>query len=123
MGTVYSTTAIDDRLLGVTTAVGQGFLKIQASGATVCTIALQNPCGTVSSGILTFTGTLLDPAAAGSALPVDGAIITDASGATMISGLTVGSTLGGVTPDLIISSSIIHAGDVVSLLSATITGA
>jgi hypothetical protein len=123
MTTVYSTTAIDDRLLGVTTAVGQGFLKIQAQGATASTIALQNPCGTVAGGILTFTGTLLDPNATGSALAVDSAIITDASGATIVSGLTAGSTLGGVTPDIIVSSSIIHAHDVVQILSAQITGA
>jgi hypothetical protein len=126
--TVYSSTGINDRLLGTVAAVSaggsNGNLKILAGGATVCTIALQNPCGTVANNILTFTGTLLDPSATGSLSPVDSAVIVDSNGATVISGLTAGvSRPGNPDPDIVISSSRITAGQCVQLLSAQITGA
>ena len=128
MAVNYSSTAINDRLLGVVTAIDAGgapaSLLLKAAGTTVSTIQLGYlPCGTVSNTVLTFTGTLLDPAAANTGF-VNPGIINDANGSTVISGLTVGVPLSGA--DIVISnglnSTLITAGQVVSLLSAQIQG-
>lgn len=124
MSVVYSQTVIDARLQGVVTALGaSSHLVLKAGATTVSTIALASPAGTVSGGVLTFTGTLLDPSAAATGV-VDTAIIQDSTGATAISGLTVGIPLSGA--EVIISnglnSTLITVGQVVALLSAQITG-
>ena len=127
MSVVYSSTAINDRLQGVVTAIGSGggpgSLKLNAGAATVSTIALAFPCGTVSGGILTFTGTLLDPSAAATGI-VDGATIVNSNGDTIVSGLSVGIPLSGA--DIVINNglntTLINAGQVVSVLSAQIIG-
>jgi hypothetical protein len=123
MSVVYSTTAINDRLLGVVTAIGAGNFVLKSGATTISTIALQNPCGTVSGGVLTFTGTLLDTSAAATGA-VNTAVINSSDGLTQVSGLTVGIPLSGA--DVVISnglnSTVITAGQVVALLSAQITG-
>lgn len=120
----YSLSLINARLNGVVTALGaSSSMVLKASGSTVSTIALASPAGTVSGGVLTFSGTLLDPSASGTG-EVDSAVILDSTGATAISGLTVG--IPGETRDVIISnglnSTLITAGEAVALLSAEITG-
>lgn len=124
MSVVYSQDLIDARLNGVVTALGAtATLVLQAGGATVSTIPLANPVGTVSGGILTFTVPVTDPAAAGTGT-IDTAIILDSAAATAISGLTVGIPLSGA--EVIISnglnSLLISAGQSVQLLGAQITG-
>lgn len=124
MSVVYSQSVIDARLNGVVTALGASAqLLLQVNGATVSTINLANPVGSVSGGILTFTVPLNDPAAAGTG-NVNGAIILDSAAATAISGLTVGIPLSGA--DVIISnglnSTLVSSGQVVSLIGAQITG-
>lgn len=127
MSVVYSSTAINDRLLGVVTAIGSGggpglFILSQGSTA-LSTITLASPCGTVSGGVLTFTGTLLDPAAAASGT-VNNVTIKNSAGSTIISGFTVGIPLSGA--EVIISNGLnnlnITAGQVVQLQSAQIVG-
>lgn len=124
----YSLEAINDRLAGVITAIdsaGAGFLILRAGSTVVSTITLATPCGTVNNGVLTFGGTLQDNSAAGSASPVDNAIITNATGGVEISGLTVG-VAGATGYDILISnginSTVISAGQVVAVLGAQITG-
>jgi hypothetical protein len=123
MTVTYSVTAINDRLLGVVTAIGAGNFVLKSGATTISTIALQNPCGTVSGGVLTFTGTLLDTSAAATGA-VNTAVINSSDGLTQVSGLTVGIPLSGA--DVVISnglnSTVITAGQVVALLSAQITG-
>ncbi len=127
MSVTYSTTAINDRLNGVVTAIDaggtNGSLKLLAGATTISTISLARPCGTVNGGILTFSGTLLDPNAANTGNPTEGRIY-DSNGSVVISGLTTGIPLSGA--DIVISnglnSTLITAGQVVSLLSAQITG-
>lgn len=123
MSVSYSITAINDRLLGVVTAIGAGSFILKAGATTISTIALQNPCGTVSGGVLTFVGTLLDPSAAATGT-VTSANINSSDGLTQVSGLTVG--IPGQGTDVIITnglnSTLISAGQVVSLVSAQITG-
>ena len=127
MTVVYSSTAIDDRLDGVVTAIdsggGPGSLKLYAGVSVISTIALAFPCGTVSGGILTFSGTLLDPSAAATG-SVNAAAIANSNGDTIVSGLSVGIPLSGA--DIVINNglntTLINAGQVVSVLSAQIIG-
>jgi hypothetical protein len=122
----YSLPAINARLQAVANtidATGNGFILIRSGGTTLSTIQLARPCGIVNGGVLTFSGTLLDPAAANTGT-ADNVSITDASGAVVVSGLTVGIPLSG--RDVLITnglnSTLITAGQVVAALSAQITG-
>lgn len=128
MSVIYNIDAINDRLLGVVTAVGEGGtngnLYLTTNGGTVLsTINLAQPVGTVNGGVLTFSGTLLDTSAANTGLAAF-AHIAASNGTTIISGLTVGIPLSGC--DIILSnglnSTLISAGQVVQVLSAQITG-
>ena len=86
------------------------------------TVQLSKPSGAVSGGVLTFVGTLLDPAAAGTG-NITTATITDSNGVVMVSGLTVGTAAGF---DIIISnglnSTLISSGQAVQVLAAQIIG-
>ena len=126
MAVNYSLTAVNDRLQGVVTAIddaGSGYLRLLAGGTIVSSIQLANPCGTVNGGILTFTGTLLDPSAAHTG-NVDSARIEDGAGNIMISGLTVGIPLS--TADILLTNglntTLVNSGQAVSCLSAQIQG-
>ena len=126
MAVNYSLTALNDRLQGVVTAIddsGNGYLRLLAGGTVVSSIQLANPCGTVNGGVLTFSGTLLDPAAAHTGF-LDSARIEDGVGNVMISGLTVGIPLSGA--DILVTNglntTLVTAGQAVSVLSGQITG-
>jgi hypothetical protein len=127
MAVIYSSTAIDDRLLGVVTAIdsggGPGNFILLAGATTVSTIPMANPCGTVSGGVLTFTGPLIDNSADNTGT-VNSAVIRNSAGDTIVSGFTVGIPLSSA--DVIISnglnSTLINAGQVVQVLAAQITG-
>lgn len=127
MSVNYSLIAINDRLQGVVTAIdsggGNGNLILLAGATIVSTISLARPCGTVNGGVLTFSGTLLDPAAANTGT-VDSGRIENSAGAIMVSGLTVGIPLASA--DILISnglnSTVITAGQTVAVLSAQIIG-
>lgn len=128
MSVTYSIYAINYRLQGVVDAIdsggGNGYLELLAGSTIVSTVSLARPCGVVNGGILTFLGTLLDPAAANTGV-VDQGMIRNSAGTLIISGLTVGIPLTtGV--DIIISNglntTLITAGQTVAVLSAQITG-
>lgn len=127
MAVVYSSTAIDFRLEGVIDAIDaggtNGSLRLLAGGTTVSTISLSVPCGTVSGGVLTFSGTLLDPSADATG-SVDSGAIYDSNGSVVVSGLTAGIPFSGA--DIIISNglntTLITMGQAVQILSAQITG-
>lgn len=128
MTVVYSITAINERLQGVIDAIdgggSNGSMELLSGATIISTISLARPCGAVDGGVLTFSGTLLDPSAANTGL-VDGAVIKNSAGTVMISGLTVGIPLTtGV--DVIVSnglnSTLITAGQVVAVVAAQITG-
>lgn len=129
-GITYSTSGLNDRLLGVVAAIDaggtNGALKLlTSSGATVCTFSLAVPCGTVSAGVLTFSGTLLDTSAAATGF-VNAARVEDSNGSIVVSGLTIGTSAAGPYDGFLINglgTTKITAGDVVSCPSATITGA
>lgn len=124
MAVNYASALKDTRMTSVITAidqdVGAGTLEIctSAYATTLITFTLSDPCGTVSSGTLTFSG-MPKTAAAGNAGTAAVARIKDNSGDVIVSGLTVGTTAS----DVIISNTTITNGASYSLTSATITHA
>lgn len=128
MAVNYSTAAINARLQGVVTTIdgggGHGVIKLLSGATVISTITLALPSATVNGGVLTFSGSLIDPSAANTG-NVNGARIEDSTGATVISGLTVGVP-PATTFDILISnglnSTLVTAGQVVSVVSAQITG-
>lgn len=126
MAPVYSVACINARLQGVVDTIdgggSNGFLILRQGTTNLVSIQLARPCGTISGGVLTFSGTLQDTASTtGSA---DNVIINDSVGTTVVSDLTVGIPLSGA--DVIVSnglnSTLISAGQTVQVLSAQITG-
>ena len=120
MPVIYPIPVLNNRLQQVVNAidagVSNGFLKlIQLGGAVVASFQLSRPCGTITGGVLTFSGlALVDPAAVGG--QVSGGIVTDGSGNTVISGLAINQEIF-LTP-----TTTINPGQTVSITSATITG-
>lgn len=121
----YSPQCINARLQGVVStidAAGAGFLILLETSTPLVSIQLANPCGTINGGVLTFDGTLQDTAVASGL--ANGAVITDALGIDVVTGLTVGIPLSGA--DVIVTNGVnstqINAGEIVQVLSAQITG-
>lgn len=123
MSVTYNTTLKNTRMTDVVTSIGAtGFLNIYTAGLAtlLATIPLANPAGTVSGGVLTFSGTPLTESSANASGTAAAATITTASaggGTTVISGLTVSSSAG----DIVLSSTNIVAGQPVTITSASIT--
>lgn len=125
MSVVYPVSLINTRLTDVVNAIDAavppGTLRLlNAGGATLSSLQLAKPSGTVAAGVLSFSGlALIDPAAAVSGIAT-GARIEDGNGTTVISGLTVGT---GSTSDIILSpTAAIVAGNTIAITVATITG-
>lgn len=124
MAVIYSQSIINARLNAVVTAIGAGgIFKLYAGGTLVAQVTMTTPCGTVSNGVLTFTTPLTEDSADATGV-VDTAVITDSSGIVMISGLSVGIPLSGA--EVIISNGVnttlVTVGQIISLISAQITG-
>jgi hypothetical protein len=121
MSVVYNTTLKNTRMTDVVTAIGTtGVLQIgtAAFGTLLSTINLANPAGTVTGGVLTFSGTpLTDSSAAASGTAAAARVRTASGGTDIITGLTVSSTSG----DVVLSSTNIVAGQPVTITSASIT--
>lgn len=88
------------------------------SGATgvLATFTLGTTPGTVSSGVLTISGTPLTATASGTGTAAK-AEFRDNSGNVIVSGLTVGTS----SADIIINATAISTGQTVTLSSGTIT--
>lgn len=123
MAIVYSTAVKNARLEAVVSQIGTtGVLEIGTTGmATVlATIALANPAGTASAGVLTFSGFPRSDTSADNSGTAAAARIRTASGGTdVITGLTVGLSAS----DIILDSVGITAGQTVTINSASITHA
>lgn len=123
MAVVYATALKTTRMSDVVTAIGTtGFLNIYTAGlgTLLATIPMPNPCGTVSAGVLTFSGMPLTESSAnasGTAAAATVSTLTGGTGTVQISGLTVSSTSG----DIVLSSTNIVAGQPVTITSASIT--
>jgi len=125
MSVTYNTTLKNTRMTSVVTAIdngGAGELNFGTSsgfgGANLlATITFQATCGTVSGGVLTFSGTPLVCASAAQTGTAAEAEVLDGVGHLIISGLTVGTSAS----DINMSSTSIVSGQSVTLTSATIT--
>lgn len=120
MSVVYNTTLKNTRMTDVVTALGASAkIKIYTAGlgTLLAQIPLANPAGTVTGGVLTFSGTPLTESSADATGTAAAAIVVDGSNVTIISGLTVSSTTG----DIVLSSVNIVAGQPVTLTAASIT--
>ncbi len=122
MAVNYNTTLKNNRMNEVVTAIdggaSAGTLEIGTSGmATVlAAIPLADPSGTVSAGVLTFSGTPLSASASNTGTAAE-AQIKDSNSVVVISGLTV-STSGA---DINLNSTSISSGQTVEITSGTIT--
>lgn len=122
MPVVYSTTVKNARLTVVRDAVdagsSNGVLEIGTSGmgTVLASIPLADPCGSVTSGVLTFDTPVSDTNADATGTAAE-ARIKDSDGTTIISGLTVGTSGANIN----LSSLGITTGDSVIINSATIT--
>lgn len=123
MSVTYTTAVKNARLDAVVTAIGSaGVLEIGTTGmgSVLATIALGNPAGTTSSGVLTFSGFPRSDTAADNTGTAAAARIRTASGGTdIITGLTVGTS----GSDINLDSTSITAGQTVTINSASITHA
>lgn len=126
MAITYSIPVRNNRLQQVINAIdagaGNGRIQIGTAGfgLVLSTVTLLKPSATISSGVLTFSGTpLVDAAAANTGFATLGRI-TDSAGTVVASGLTVG--LAGSGSDITISLQNITVGSIVTFQSGSITG-
>lgn len=126
MAVNYSTTAKNARLNAVAGVIdggsGPGVIQIGTAGMAVllATITLDDPCASsASGGVLTFSGFPKSDTSADATGVAAAARIRDSNGNDVITGLTVGQAGSGA--DLILDTTNIDAGEIVTLNSATIT--
>lgn len=121
MPITYSATLKDSRMNAVVTAIGtSGHLQICTAGyaSVLANITLSSTAGTVSSGVLTFSGTPLSGTAVNSGAAAVARIRTSAN-VDVIAGLTVGVSAS----DIILDNTSINNGQTVTINSASITHA
>jgi hypothetical protein len=123
MAVTYTTAVKNARLSAVVSQIGStGVLEIGTTGmATVlATIALDATAGTVSGGVLTFSGFPKSDTSADATGTAAAARIRTASGGTdIVTGLSVGTS----GSDINLNSTSIASGQTVTINSATITHA
>ena len=125
MAIVYTTAVKNARLDAVTAQIdagsGAGVLQIgTTSMATILAeITLNDPSGTSSGGVLTFSGFPKSDTSANNTGTAAAARIRDSNGVDIITGLTVGTSAS----DINIDSVSITSGQTVTITSATITHA
>lgn len=122
MAVNYNSTVKNSRLTVVKDAIDAGSaggtLEILTSGdALLASVTLDDPCGSVAAGVLTFT-TPRSNTASGSGTAAK-AQIKDSNGTVVVSGLTVGTSAA----DVIVGTTTIASGNTISITSATITHA
>ena len=122
MAVIYSTTVKSSRMTVVRDAIdggtSGGTLEIGTTSmaSVLAIIPLADPCGSVASGVLTFTMPQSDTSADATGTAAE-ARIKDSSGTVIVSGLTVGTSGANIN----LSSVGITVGDTVTLSSAAIT--
>lgn len=120
MAVTYNTTLKNTRMTDVVTAIGaSGKIEIGTAGmaSILATIALGNPAGTVSGGVLTLSGFPRSDTSADNTGTAAAARIRDGSNVDIITGLTVGTS----GADIILDTLSITSGQTVQLTSASIT--
>lgn len=120
----YNTTTINQRLTVVVNNIDAGPIGgilrlLDSTSATVGTIRLLKPCGTVSSKVLTFSGLPLAAPLTLISAQIVAADIEDSTGVVVASGLTVGQS---TAYDIVMGNTTVSSGQIVTLTYATITG-
>lgn len=122
MAVNYSTAVKNARLTVVRDAIdggpAAGTLEIcsAAYASVLVAVTLNDPCGTVSSGVLTFSGTPIAATAGNTGTAVI-ARLKDSTGTVVADGLTVGTS----GTDITVNTTSLTSGGSVSVTSATIT--
>lgn len=100
---------------------GPGVLQIGTAGmaAVLAEVTLADPCATIASGVLTFSGFPRSDTSANASGVAAAARIRDSNGVDVITGLTVGTS----GADINLDTTTIAAGQQVQITSATITHA
>ena len=122
MAVTYTTAVKNARLDAVVTAIGAtGVLEIGTTGmgSVLFSVAFDNPAGTTSGGVLTFSGFPKATTAAAAGTAAAARIRTATGGTDIVTGLTVGT----VGTDVIVNTTTVALSDPVSVTSATITHA
>jgi hypothetical protein len=122
MAVIYTTAVKDARLTAVVTSIGPtGVLEVGTSGmATILfSVNLNNPAGTASGGVLTFSGFPKNTTAIAAGTAASARIRTATGGTDIVTGLTVGTSGADVT----VNTTTVALSDPVSVTSATITHA
>jgi hypothetical protein len=125
MAIVYTTAVKSARMTAVVNQIdagsSAGVLQIGTTGmgTVLAEITLADPCGTVSNGVLTFSGFPRSDTSANNTGTAAAARIRDSNGTDIITGLTVGTT----GSDINLDSVSITAGQTVTITSASITHA
>ena len=122
MAVIYTTAVKDARLTAVVTSIGAtGVLEVGTSGmATILfSVNLNNPAGTASGGVLTFSGFPKNTTATAAGTAAAARIRTATGGTDIVTGLTVGTT----GTDVIVNTTTVVLSDPVQVTSATITHA
>jgi hypothetical protein len=121
----YALAVRNSRLQQVESAIdagsGNGVLRLlDGFGNILSTVTLAKPAGTVTAGVLQFSGlTLLDPGAAGTGVAAAGRV-EDSAGNIVFSGLSVGTSSAN---DIVLApTAAIVAGQAIALQQASITG-
>lgn len=125
MAVTYTTAVKTARMNAVKDQIdagaGAGKLEIGTAGmaSVLATITLDDPCGTVTNGVLTFSGMPRSDTSADATGTAAAARIRDSNNNDIITGLTVGTS----GTDIVLDSTSITAGQTVTINSATITHA
>lgn len=125
MPIVYTTSIKNSRMTVVRDAIdagsGPGVLQIGTTGmaSVLAEIVLDDPCGTVSGGVLSFSGFPKSDSSANASGTAAAARIRDSSGNDVVTGLTVGLS----SSDIILDSVSITSGQQVTINNASISHA
>ena len=137
MAVVYDLDTKNDRMTAVRDRIdsgsGPGVLQIGTAGMAsvlvwgcgasvaiqLAEFTLNDPCGTVSGGVLGFSGFPKTDSSANNTGTAAAARIRDSNSNTRVSGLTVGTS----SADIILDSVSVTAGQQVTINSASITHA
>lgn len=125
MAVTYTTAVKNARLEAVVAQIdagsGAGKIIIGTSGmaSVLAEITLNDPSGTVTGGVLTFSGFPKSDTSANNTGVAAAAKIVDSNNVDIVTGLTVGTS----GADIILDNTSINSGQTVTLTSATITHA
>ena len=124
MTIIYNTATINGRLNVVISNIDAGpsfgqMRLLSSAGTSIALIPLQKPSGTVSGGVLTFSGTPLAASIILNSGQITAADIEDSTSTVVASGLTVGPS---TSFDIVMSNPIVSSGQALSLTFASITG-